>query len=199
MANEIWPSLDGIDVGGGVRQDINKVTEEAVRRVQENQKKAKQAQQQIQKDKQTNAKFAEFLTFLLRTLNNETLISSLYETFFKTKHPKTDITYLRKAINTIVIVGIFAPFFPKEIENMWLKTMFDPLMSFTTKPNLDQYLSYLKALSKSYHDNIPVDKTAFMEFLSEVLWEFWYIDKQKLSSEQKKDLQTWLQKELYGK
>lgn len=77
--------------------------------------------------------------------------------------------------------------------------MFDPLMSFTTKPNLDQYLSYLKALSKSYHDNIPVDKTAFMEFLSEVLWEFWYIDKQKLSSEQKKDLQTWLQKELYGK
>ena len=105
MANETgWMNMDWLETWWWVRQDVNKVTEEAVRRVQDNQKKAKQVQQQIQDDKQNNAKFAHFLTFLIQTVKNDTLINDMYETFFKTKHPKTDITYLRKNINTIVRV-----------------------------------------------------------------------------------------------
>jgi len=83
---------------------VNKVTEEAVRRVQDNQRKAKQVQQQIKQDKDNNEKLAHFLIFLLQNITNEKLITTLYETFFKTKHPKTNVTYLRKNINTVVIV-----------------------------------------------------------------------------------------------
>jgi len=137
---------------------VNKVTEEAVRRVQDNQKKAKQAQQQIQQDKANNAKLAQFLTFLLKTLKNDKLIVALYEVFFKTKHPKTEITYLRKSINTIVVVGIFAPFFPQEIKQFGLGPYFEKLIAINKKPAITEYLTYLKQLSKTYHDNIPMDK-----------------------------------------
>lgn len=199
MANEIWPSIDGLEEGWWVREDVNKVTEEAVRRVQDNQKKAKQAQQQIQQDKQTNAKFAHFLTFLLRKIDNDKLITALYEVFFKTKHPKTDLTYLRKNINTIVIVGMFAPFFPAEIQQFGLDSFFEKLISLEETPKITEYLSYLKQLSKTYHDNIPIDKHAFIAFLTEVLIEFDLVNKDSLTEDQKKELQTGLQKELYGK
>lgn len=199
MANEIWPSIDGLEAGWWVRSDVNKVTEEAVRRVQDNQKKAKQAQQQIQQDKQNNTKFAQFLTFLLKKISNDTLISSLYEVFFKTKHPKTEITYLRKSINTIVIVGMFAPFFPTEIKQFGLTSFFEKIVSFTSKPNITEYLQYLKQLSKTYHDNIPMDKHAFIGFLTEMVMEFDLVNKEAMTAEQKKELQLGLQKELYGK
>ncbi|MCX6823090.1 MAG: hypothetical protein NTX91_03815 [candidate division SR1 bacterium] len=199
MANEIGPSIDGVEAGGGVREDVNKVTEEAVRRVQDNQKKAKQAQQQIQQDKQNNAKFAHFLTFLLKTIKNEKLITSLYEVFFKTKHPKTEITYLRKNINTIVIVGMFAPFFPTEIEELGLKSFFDTILSAESKPNITEYLAYLKQLSKTYHDNVPMDKTAFIKFLTELLMEFDLVNREAMTEDQTEELQRGLQKELYGK
>jgi hypothetical protein len=178
---------------------VNKVTEQAVRRVQDNQKKAKQAHQQIQQDKQDNAKFAQFMTFLLKTISNDLLITSLYEVFFKTKHPKTDITYLRKSINTIVVVGMFAPFFPSEIKQFGLTTFFESMTTFSEKPNITQYLNYLKQLSKTYHDNIPMDKAAFIRFLSQLLMEFGLVNKETMTEDQKKELQTGLEKELYGK
>lgn len=199
MANEIGPSTDGLEIGWWVREDVNKVTEEAVRRVQDNQKKAKQAQQQIQQDKQNNAKFAQFLTFLLKKLTNDVLVTALYDVFFKTKHPKTDITYLRKSINTIVVVGMFAPFFPAEIQQFGLAPFFDKLIPLNKKPNITDYLSYLKNLSKTYHDNIPIDKTAFIKFLIQILMEFGLVNKETMTEDQKKELQLGLQKELYGK
>ncbi|MEI8092093.1 MAG: hypothetical protein WCG98_08095 [bacterium] len=67
---------------------------------------------------------------MIQTVKNDTLINDMYETFFKTKHPKTDITYLRKNINTIVIVGIFAPFYPTEINTFGLKGYFEKIHSF---------------------------------------------------------------------
>lgn len=199
MTNEIGPSIDGLEAGWGVREDLNKVTEEAVRRVQENQKKAKQIQQQIQQDKQDNEKFAQFLTFLLKTLKNEKLIHALYEVFFKTKHPKTKMVYLRKSINTIVVVGMFAPFFVNEIHKFWLTSFFEKLISLDQKPSITQYLDYLKQLSKIYHDNIPIDRQAFITFLTEILIEYHLVDGKQLTQEQKKELQTGLEKELYKK
>ncbi|HCB51242.1 TPA: hypothetical protein DEP21_01495 [Patescibacteria group bacterium] len=89
MANEAGGIGEGLDIGGQPREDLNKVTEEAVRRVQEQSQQAKQIQQQIQQDKASNNKLAQFLAFLMKTINNEHLIKHLYELFFKTKHPKT--------------------------------------------------------------------------------------------------------------
>jgi hypothetical protein len=167
--------------------------------VQDNQKKAKQAQQQIQQDKQNNAKLAQFLTFLLKTIKNEKLVVTLYETFFKTKHPKTELTYLRRSINTIVIVGMFAPFFPTEIQQLGLATYFENLVKLNQKPTIAEYLTYLKQLSKTYHDNIPIDKQAFINFLTELLITYELVNKDKTSPEDIQDLQKSLNKELYGK
>ena len=64
MADEVWGSgLDDINTWWQVREDTNKVTEEAVRRIQDNQKKAQQIGQDIKNDKATNGKYAKFLTF----------------------------------------------------------------------------------------------------------------------------------------
>ena len=84
MADEVGGSgLDDINSGGQVREDTNKVTEEAVRRVQDNQKKAQQVGQEIKNDKATNGKYAKFLTFLLKDIKNDHLIKQIYHVFFK--------------------------------------------------------------------------------------------------------------------
>ena len=85
MANESGNLGEGLDIGWAPRQDINKVTEEAVKRIQEESKKAKHIQQQIQQDKQANNKLANFLGFLLKTIKDENIITTLYDLFFKTK------------------------------------------------------------------------------------------------------------------
>jgi hypothetical protein len=199
MANEIGNIWEGPEEWWWIRQDINKVTEEALRRIQENQKKAKQVAQQIQDDKAINAKFVQFLGFLLKNTTNEKLIKALYQVFFKTKHPKTNISYLRKSINTMVIVGMFAPFYPSEIKKCWLDGFFNKLMPMGTAPTLTWYVQYLKALSKTYHDNIPIDRDNFITFLVEILGEYKLIHKSKMSEDEQEELKSSLSKELYGK
>jgi hypothetical protein len=81
--------MSGIDDGEQVRQDVNKVTEEAVKRVQSGAAQAKQIQAQIKKDKAMNNDIAEFLQFLLKEIKNEDLISYMYKTFFIVTNPKT--------------------------------------------------------------------------------------------------------------
>jgi hypothetical protein len=105
MADEVGGGgLDDINIGGGVREDTNKVTEEAVRRIQDNQKKAQQVGQEIKNDKATNNKFANFLTFLLKDIKNDHLIKQIYQVFLKTRHEETDLVHLRKSMNTIIVV-----------------------------------------------------------------------------------------------
>jgi glucuronate isomerase len=100
---------------------VNKVTEEAVRRVQDDQKKAQQVGQDIKKDKATNNKFAKFLTFLLKDIKSDTLLKQIYHTFFKTRHEETDLIHLRKNMNTIVVVGMFVPFYQEMIKELELE------------------------------------------------------------------------------
>lgn len=198
MANETgWIGME--DMGWEIREDVNKVTEEAVRRVQDNQKKAQQVAQQIKKDKDLNDKFAQFLIFLLRALNNETLIKALYEVFFKTKHPKTELTYIRKNINTIVVVGMFAPFYPKEIHQYQLEDFFTTLPHFSTSPTATSYIDYLKSLSKTHHDNIPMEKNALLDFLVEILLEYHLVNTNQMNAQEKKELRDSLSETLYWK
>jgi uncharacterized radical SAM superfamily protein len=60
--------------------------------------------QQLKKDKAVNEKFAQFLTFLMKTITNEAIIKGIYDTFFTTVDYKTHITYLRKNMNSVVVV-----------------------------------------------------------------------------------------------
>lgn len=167
-----WGLWEWLDIWWAPREDVNKVTEEDRKRIQEDNQKAKQAAQQIKKDKKINNDMANFLWYLLKNLDSDKIISWIYNVFFKVKNPKTDITYLRKNPNNVVIVGVFAPFYEEEIKKFNLIWFFENIYDFWNEPNLDTYVKYLKKLSWQYHDNIPIDKEEFLNFLFDVIVEF---------------------------
>lgn len=190
-----WWLGEWLDVWWAPREDANKVSEEDRKRVQEDNQKAKQASQQIKKDKKINNDMANFLWYLLKEINSDKIVSWIYNVFFKVKNPKTDITYLRKNPNNIVIVGIFAPFYKEEIKRLNLITFFEKLYNFWNELNLDLYIKYLKKLSWQYHDNVPIDKEEFLNFLIDVIMEFGLIKtelKEKTPVELKKSIENML-------
>lgn len=143
---------------GPVREDNNKVTEEAVQRVQAQSKQAKQIAQQIKKDKAINNQLAKFLTLLMQKIDNEDLIQAIVSTFFKTTDQRNQITYLRKDINIYVVVWFFVPFFLKEAEELKIISFYENLWVKTAWSNLENYILYLWKVSEIYHDNIPIDQ-----------------------------------------
>ena len=143
---------------GPVREDNNKVTEEAVQRVQAQSKQAKQIAQQIKKDKAINNQLAKFLTLLMQKIDNEDLIQAIVSTFFKTTDQRNQITYLRKDINIYVVVWFFVPFFLKEAEELKIISFYENLWVKTAWSNLEKYILYLWKVSEVYHDNIPIDQ-----------------------------------------
>lgn len=197
MANESGNLGEGLDIGWTPRQDVNKITEEAVKRIQDESKKAKHIQQQIQQDKQTNNKLANFLGFLIKTIKNEQLISILYDLFFKTKHPKTGTTYLRKKINTLVIIWFFFPFYISEAKKIWISSFFEELLS-KEPMNLTWYINYIKKLSTKYHDNIPLDSAILMEFLIAIIDYYKLHDIPSLDQEQRENFVLHVKNELYS-
>lgn len=147
-----------IDDFGPVREDNNKVTEEAVQRVQAQSKQAKQIAQQIKKDKAINNQLARFLTMLMQKIENEELIKAIVSTFFKTTDQRNQITYLRKDINIYVVVWFFVPFFQKEAEELKIMWFYENLSVKTAWSSLEKYIVYLWKVSEVYHDNIPIDQ-----------------------------------------
>ncbi len=195
MANEAGGI--GLDERTGwweVRENINKVTEEAVRKVQDNQKKAQQIGQDIKKDKATNNKFAKFLEFLLREIKNDQLVKQIYHTFFKTRNKETDLMYLRKNANTIVIVGIFVPFYQAEIKELELDSIYQEIWKFDGDVYLTEYINYIKQLLPKYHDNISIEKEEFTKLL--MLISEYYQLTEKLSGEKVIEFENTLRKEL---
>lgn len=164
--------MSWIDDWEQVRQDVNQVTEEAVRRVQAGSAQAKQIQAQIKQDKAINNDLAKFLEFLLKTLKTEELITAVYNTFFKVTDPKTWATYFRKKVNNVVLIGFFAPFFKDKIHEYNLDNYYIDIfpqwnLSFAT------YMSYIRNLSKKHHDNIPIDKESLLTLIYYIMVEFW--------------------------
>lgn len=143
---------------GSIRSDVNQVTEEAVQRVQAQSKQAKQIAQQIKKDKAINNHLAQFLTFLMQTIQDEELIKALVATFFKSTNPKNQIVYQRKNINTYVIVGFFVPFFLEEAQKAKVFWFYEHLEVNQAGSSLHSYIAYLRKISEMYHDDIPLDQ-----------------------------------------
>lgn len=197
MSNEFWNLWEGLDIGWAPRQDINKVTEEAVRRIQEETKQAKQVHQQIQQDKQANNKLANFLSFLLNTIKDDKLISLLHELFFKTKHPSTWTTYIRKKINTLVVVWFFFPFYLSEAKKIWIASFFDDVLG-NEPVNLTGYINYIKRLSAKYHDNIPLDSELLVEFLVAIISYYKLHDIISLENEERQNFVLHVKNELYS-
>ena len=184
--------MSGIDDWEQVRQDVNKVTEEAVRRVQASSAQAKQIQAQIKQDKAINNNLAKFLEFLLKNIKTDELITSVYNTFFKVSDPKTWAIYFRKKINNIVIVWFFAPFFKEQIHEYGLDNYYADILP-QWNISLNTYMWYIKNLSKKHHDNIPINKESLLTLLYYIMVEFWLLTplpekKQEMTNEIKKAL-----------
>lgn len=161
-----------IDTWESIRTDINKVSEEDIKRVQEDTRQAKQIQAQIKKDKAINNQFAKFLQFLLRTLKNEELVSALYKTFFIVTNQKTWTKYYKKQINNVVIVWFFAPFFRDVITEYKLQNYYEDI-KMNWNITLSNYIDYIRRLSKKHHDNVPIDKDSLLNLLCYIIIEFW--------------------------
>ena len=195
MADEVGGTgLDELSGWWEVREDVNKVTEEAVRRVQDDQKKAQQVGQDIKKDKATNNKLAKFLTFLLKDIKSDTLMKQIYHTFFKTRHEETDLIHLRKSMNTMVVVGMFVPFYQWEIKELELESIYQDIFYFDWDINLTKYINYIKQLLPKYHDNINIDKQEFTKLLTYIS-EYYQLT-EKLSPEKAIELESTVKKEL---
>ncbi len=195
MTNEIgWIGLDELNVWWGVRENINKVTEEAVRRIQEDQKKAQQTSQQIKKDKAINNKFAKFLSFLIEDIKNDELIKQIYRTFFTTIHEETEMTHIRKSMNTVVVVGIFMPFYQEQIKEIKLEDIYQDIRYFDGDVHLTKYIEYIKQLLPKYHDNIMIDKQEFIKLLKNISEQYQLTE--KLTTEKAIEFENTLKTEL---
>ena len=195
MADEVGGSgLDDINAWWQVREDTNKVTEEAVRRVQDDQKKAQQVGQDIKEDKATNGKFANFLTFLLKDIKNDHLIKQIYHVFFKTRHEETDLVHLRKSMNTIVVVGMFMPFYQDEIKELKLDSVYQDIWDFNGNVNITRYIHFVKKLLPKHHDDIVIDKKEFTKLLT-IIAEYYHLT-EKLSAEKVVEFENTVKNEL---
>lgn len=195
MVNEIFSPWEWIDAWESVRQDVSKVTEQDVRRVQWDSAKAKQVWDQIKKAKKTNNNIAKFLSFLLKNIKNEELVSAIYNTFFKVVDPRAQVVYLRKSVNDIIVVWFFAPFFINEINNFWLSMYFTEILNSKSGNNMTEYIEYIKRLSKKYHDNIPINKDVLLNLIALIMWEFW-INKEALSDSWREKVKKEIEKKL---
>ncbi len=168
------------------------VTEADVQRVQENTRQAKKVAQQLQQSKKENNQLANFLSFLLSEITNEKIIKWLYNTFFITVDPKSNIPYFRKNMNNIVVVWLFYPFYREKAKEVWISHYYEKLKN-AKDTSIDWYLSYLQDLSDNYHDNIPINQDSFIQLLTEILKEF--LHDEKISSSEYKEIIT---KNLYS-
>ena len=147
------------------------VTEADVQRVQENARQIKKVAQQLQQNKKENNQLAKFLSFLLSEISNDKIIKWLYDTFFITIDPKTNIPYFRKSMNDIVVVWLFYPFFIEKANEIWVSHYYEKLNGSSVK-TIEWYITYLRELSDNYHDNIPINQNSFIELLVEILKEY---------------------------
>jgi hypothetical protein len=98
------------------------------------------------------------------------------------KHPETGTSYIKKNINTIVVVGMFVPFYTEATEKAGLRQFYADFYDFKELA-LTEYVHYIKNLSSKYHDNVPLDKKIFLHFLIDVLGYYHLVDATTLHKE----------------
>lgn len=188
---------NNIDHGRVASEDTNTIDEAEIRRIREDSQKAQQIAQQGQQQRKKDLKFAEFLTFLLKDIHDENLIASIYHVFFKTKNPQNQTTYLRKIGNSIVICGLFAPFYHPQIQQYWLEEFYSKIYNFQNSLSIQKYIHYIKLLSQSYHDNVPIDKGELLNFLINIIL-YYKLDNLALhNAEERTKIRGLLEKELF--
>ena len=168
MAEEVVWVIESWETWGSLKEWV---TEADVQRVQENSRQAKKVAQQLQQDKKQNNQLANFLSFLLSEITNDKIIKWLYDTFFITIDPKTNIPYFRKSMNDVVVVWLFYPFYAEKANEVWVSHYYENLNNAREK-SVNWYIAYLQDLSDHYHDNIPISQDSFIGLLIEIFKEY---------------------------
>lgn len=168
MAEEVVWIVESWESGWWLKEWV---TEADVQRVQENARQAKKVAQQLKQSKKENNQLANFLIFLLGEISNEKIIKWLYDTFFITIDPKTNIPYFRKSMNDVVVVWLFYPFYVEKSDEFWVSHYYENLKQ-AWKKSVDDYIVYLQDLSDHYHDNIPISQESFIQLLVEIFKEY---------------------------
>ena len=168
MAEEVTWVIESWEVWWNLKEWV---TEADVQRIQENSRQMKKIAQQLQQDKKQNNQLANFLTFLLSEITNDKIIKWLYDTFFVTIDPKTNIPYFRKNMNNIVVVWLFYPFYTEKAEELWVSHFYEQLNKSWDK-SISWYMTYLQDLSDNYHDNIPISQKNFINLLTEIIKDY---------------------------
>ena len=168
MAEEVVWVIESWETWGSLKEWV---TEADVQRVQENSRQAKKVAQQLQQDKKQNNQLANFLSFLLSEITNDKIIKWLYDTFFITIDPKTNIPYFRKSMNDVVVVWLFYPFYTEKADEVWVSHYYENLNNAREK-SVNWYITYLQDLSNHYHDNIPISQDSFIKLLIEIFKEY---------------------------
>lgn len=173
-------------------QESSESKEQAIARIEKEQKKATQTRGQIQRSKKDNQALASFMTFLLQNINNEKIIMIAHEVFFH----KTE--WWSTYVNHKVFAWTLAPFFRQEAIAAGIEKLYSDMYTPTTTQWLQWYISYLKKLSYTYHDNIALDQQALLQLIIEILKHFHIIDTSEYNDEKKKEFIIDIVHDLFG-
>lgn len=186
--------MDDLNIWWQVRENNNQVTEEAIRRIQENQKKAQQIGQEIKKDKSTNDKIAKFLSFLLEDIKNDELVKQIYHTFFDTTQETTETTHNKKNINTLLTVGVFVPFYQEKTKELELDSLYKEIVNHDEPMYLTNYIAYIKKILATYDNTNITNKPAFTKLIKNIAEHYQLIE--KLTTEEEIEFDNTIKKEL---
>ena len=168
MAEEVNGIIESWETWWSLKESV---TEADIQRIQENARQIKKIAQQLQQSKKENNQLAQFLTFLLSEISNDKIIKWLYDTFFITIDPNTNIPYFRKSMNDIVVVWLFYPFYIEKANETWISHYYENL-KWASEFSVSWYMKYLQELSDNYHDNIPINQTSFVQLLIEIIKQY---------------------------
>ena len=168
MAEEVVWVIESWETWWALKENV---TEADIQRIQENARQIKKIAKQLQQDKKQNNQLAAFLTFLLSEISNDKIIKWLYDTFFITIDPKTNIPYFRKSMNDVVVVWVFYPFYIEKSDELWVSHYYETL-KWASEHSISWYIQYLQDLSDHYHDNLPINQASFVELLIEIIKEY---------------------------
>jgi hypothetical protein len=97
-------------------------------------------------------------------------------------------------MNTIVVVGMFVPFYQDEIKELGLDSVYQETFTFDGNIDLSRYIYYIKELLPKHHDNIVIDRQEFTKLLT-LIAEYYHLT-EKLSKENTIEFENTIKKEL---
>lgn len=178
-------------------ESSEKSNEAQVARIEAATKKAKQISWIIAQDQKQNDMIAKFLIILLQTIKDDDLIHLFHNLFFRIKDNKTGQMRITSKTNNMLMIGLFVPFYQKEIEQFWLTHFFQTMYPVWQFPTMDNYWPYLQRLTFNHFNTMPVDQKTYLELIVKIKQYFKLITVEEYNDENKSDYLKTMAKWLF--